>query len=110
MFVILVYDVTDRKAGKFLKVSKIFGLNSIIIYRVNSPNHSKREVLGTQKDIQEVIMYGRLLIEQKSQGFDRREKIGNTRGGEKGRKKWLFPYLEKCDNIGMEMGIRDHYK
>lgn len=87
MFVILVYDVTDRKVAKALKVCRKYltwiqnsvfegdigesnlkklkkelgkvidpDTDSVIIYRFNSLNYSKREVLGIEKNRQEVIL------------------------------------------------------
>lgn len=87
MFVILVYDVTDRKVAKALKVCRKYltwiqnsvfegdigeanlkklkvelkqvidkKTDSVIIYRFNSMNYSKREVIGIEKNEQKFIL------------------------------------------------------
>ncbi|MBS7006816.1 CRISPR-associated endonuclease Cas2 [Anaerostipes sp.] len=87
MFVILVYDVTDRKVAKALKVCRKYltwiqnsvfegdigeanlkklklelkqvidkETDSVIIYRFNSLNYSKREVIGIEKNEQKIIL------------------------------------------------------
>lgn len=87
MFVILVYDVTDRKVAKALKVCRKYltwiqnsvfegdigeanlkklkvelrqvidkETDSVIIYRFNSMNYSKREVIGIEKNEQKIIL------------------------------------------------------
>ena len=87
MFVILVYDVTERKVAKALKVCRkyltwiqnsvfegdigeanlkklkkeLLGVidpktDSVIVYRFNSLNYSKREVLGIEKNKQEILL------------------------------------------------------
>lgn len=87
MFVILVYDVTEKKVAKALKICRkyltwiqnsVFEGNigeanfkklkkelsqiidtetdSVIIYRFNSLNYSKREVIGMEKNKQDIIL------------------------------------------------------
>lgn len=87
MFVILVYDVTERKVAKALKVCRKYltwiqnsvfegdigeanlkklkvelkqvidkETDSVIIYRFNSLNYSKREVIGIEKNEQKIIL------------------------------------------------------
>lgn len=87
MFVILVYDVTERKVAKALKICRKYltwiqnsvfegdigesnlkklkkelsqvidkETDSVIIYRFNSLNYSKREVIGIEKNTQDVIL------------------------------------------------------
>ena len=87
MFVILVYDVTERKVAKALKICRKYltwiqnsvfegdigeanlkklkkelaqvidkETDSVIIYRFNSLNYSKREVMGIEKNTQDIIL------------------------------------------------------
>ena len=87
MFVILVYDVTERKVAKALKICRKYltwiqnsvfegdigeanlkklkkelsqvidkETDSVIIYKFNSLNYSKREVIGIEKNTQEIIL------------------------------------------------------
>lgn len=87
MFVILVYDVTEKKVAKALKICRKYltwiqnsvfegdigkanfkklkkelsqiidtETDSVIIYRFNSLNYSKREVIGMEKNKQDIIL------------------------------------------------------
>lgn len=87
MFVILVYDVQEKRVAKALKtcrkyltwvqnsvfegdigeanlkkfmieMKKVIDVHSdsVIIYRFNSLNYSKRQVIGVEKNSQEVII------------------------------------------------------
>ena len=87
MFVILVYDVTERKVAKTLKICRRYLTwiqnsvfegdigesnlkklkkelsqvidkknDSVIIYQFNSLNYSKREVIGIEKNTQDIIL------------------------------------------------------
>lgn len=87
MFVILVYDVGERRVAKALKTCRKYltwiqnsvfegdigeanfkklkselsqiidrEIDSVIVYRFNSLNYSKREVLGIEKNSQEFIL------------------------------------------------------
>ena len=87
MFVILVYDVTERKVAKALKICRKYltwiqnsvfegdigeanlkqlkkelsqvidkETDSVIIYKFNSLNYSKREVIGIEKNTQDIIL------------------------------------------------------
>ena len=87
MFVILVYDVQEKRVAKALKtcrkyltwiqnsvfegdigeanlkklmieMKKVIDVNSdsVIIYRFNSLNYSKRQVIGVEKNSQDVII------------------------------------------------------
>lgn len=87
MFVILVYDVEERKVAKALKICRKYltwiqnsvfegdigeanfkklknelgkvinkETDSVIVYRFNSLNYSKREVIGIEKNRQEFIL------------------------------------------------------
>lgn len=87
MFVILVYDVEERKVAKALKICRKYltwiqnsvfegdigeanfkklknelgkvinkETDSVIVYRFNSLNYSKREVIGIEKKRQEFIL------------------------------------------------------
>ena len=87
MFVILVYDVQEKRVAKALKIcrkyltwvqnsvfegdigeanlkklmiemKKVIDIHSdsVIIYRFNSLNYSKRQVIGVEKNSQDVIL------------------------------------------------------
>lgn len=87
MFVILVYDVGEKRVAKALKTCRKYltwiqnsvfegdigeanlkklksdlsqvidrNVDSVIVYRFNSLNYSKREVLGVEKNSQEFIL------------------------------------------------------
>ena len=84
MFVILVYDVTERKVAKICRkyltwiqnsvfegdigeanlkklkkeLSQVIDkeTDSVIIYKFNSLNYSKREVIGIEKNTQDIIL------------------------------------------------------